>query len=319
MSAWAALLASMECVGGIFALGLAYIGETYLAAYDWGWRLPFMGAVLFVGFSAALRLYLIEAPEYTRIAHNKPLDMFDNDNMSAFYQSLTFKQKNTICLFALWLFYPVCFASSYIYMTPMVLKACGLDVNSHIISHNLLLSCLEMAFSLSWIPLVLWTNISIKVITVTRFICVMIFCSIFYYVLTYYPSQSLLLLIQGLVIGCGDFVLMAPCLFKSFSIVGRFSYMGITWSVARWTNLFIIVFGLEALSVHYGFMGIFLGAIVPLALISLVAIRYCVLNYESVGYYLDHLFNKGRKLQQAKSKESDTSVSIQESSIPERQ
>ncbi len=277
---WITLLASMECVGGMLALGLAYIGENYLGHLSWGWRLPFIGGIGFIFFSLIVRLHLIESPEFLKETHNKPISMFDKSRMIEFYQSLRFRNINTISLFIFWSIYPILFVLIYTYFTPMVLEACSLDVNSHIIGHNLCLSALEMMVSLSWIPLVLWGRWSVKQITVIRFLLTLIFCFLFYYTLNNDPNKYLLMMLQALIIGCGDFVLIAPFLFKSFSVIGRFSYMAITRSVAQLINFLVIAFIIDLVNKHLGLMGVLVWIITPLMLLGFIAIYFCVLHYE---------------------------------------
>ena len=268
------MLTIMECLGGAIALGLAYIGMNWLSDISWGWRLPFIATSIFVVVSILMRWFLEETPEYTEAIKGKQkISMSNAKAISNFYNTLEFKNRNVVCYFFLKLSYPVLFVLCYTYLSPMVLESLG-KPKSDILEYNLLLSLGEGATILLIGLLVVWGNYIVETvnkITIARYLLGMCFIGMFCYVFENCPSYYPLLGLQILIMGFCSCILINPYIIKSFPPIGRFTYMGMGWAFARITNFVMITFVLDFLNRFFGYIGMFVLAIL-LMVFAIIAI-----------------------------------------------
>jgi MFS family permease len=261
-----------EGIGAIIALTggaciLYFWGESY-------WRWIFILSMCSVGMAWVVRRKLAESSEYLNQLRDAKI-RFDEHSKIREYFHLQTKEKSTlirnrIAGFLSFLAYPTKLVFCFFYLTPWICTQQGWGM-SEIMLWNIALTFAEHALGLSLFWLVCYkTHLSLMTIGRILYSSGLI---IFTYLLWHLETLPLwaLFLTQLSIMGLPNFSWISGDIFKSFSVIGRFTNMAGMWAIARLCNFPICVIAMKYFSENFGMSWTGLHLVLPVCAISFLA------------------------------------------------
>lgn len=269
------LRSATEIFAAVLALGIGYITIDFLGERV-GWRVPFYLSTVFCFFSLWLRWHLAESKEYLKYtSENKVLfEERKKTTLFEFYRSLDFKHPNLLCLFGLSVTTGLVFVVSYVYLGKFLIKDLGLTEHD-LLLHNLKLGLCEMASSLLVGFLVIHWNLNVKKFLLWRTGVLLCILPFFMSLLKTSPSIATVFMMQFIFNTCLDKTLIYVSLIKVFSVMGRFSLVGIVMSFAKLSSFFMSSIVFSYVFYSYNIMWL-VGLMFPLALIFFFSLIFYV-------------------------------------------
>ena len=268
-----------EQVGGVIALLLCYTSLTYLKDYTHGWRVPFACCGTIILFVLYIRTRLAESEDYKKFTSDQQavnILAHNETGLSFFKKSILFYKKNVFSLFFLFVVYPTVFNLCFLQISPQVV---GIDsppedlalYNIYVSIGTILLSLLK-----TYLPLRFNWNLRKTTATYVSVGCICAFLAV--WGLENNSSWIFVFVCQILIISLLNFGLVMPGLIKMFPIIARYRLMALSWSLARFSNFFLIVFGTSAIKGVFGLYGS-LYMVYALAIPALFAVWYHICYY----------------------------------------
>ncbi|GAO97669.1 proline/betaine transporter [Caedimonas varicaedens] len=281
------LVCAMESLGGIFALGLGSI----TLYYDLPWRIPFVGAFIFVIFSLFLRQHLEETPEYRQANTTERIAKgYETKKLSEIYHLLPLKKRNLICSALVNFSYPMAFVTSYLYLGRYLTESYGFQTTT-LLLHNLGVAACETVLRILMGYLTSRSSIMPGKLLAGRLCVAMAAACTMPYVLNTYHSAGLVFLFQVIFVSCMSTDLVIGSILKTFPVVGRFSLAAFGFLMNRIVAFFLMTVVFHVMTTTYGFLG---NAVMLLLGCGLVCLGlYFYVPYEKKEEYLtDAILNK---------------------------
>ncbi len=248
---WNCVTAATEGVGGLLALfigsGVLYfLGEQH-------WRYIFVFITIFIVVILIVRLHLVNTKEYNEYLSDQKIYIWEKDKINEIFKfrNRNIKWNNYAAGFLIWLAYPSMFVICYLHISPFICTKMG-GGDQYLIWYNVLVTLGEHCTTLLifWI-VTRWTSFNLRV---TGLLSTLLGLSIISYCLLNLETLSIYSIFIGQValMSLVNYCWITPDIFKTFSVIGRYTTMARTWSIARLINFPICIFILNFAITTYG-------------------------------------------------------------------
>jgi MFS family permease len=245
------VVATTEGVGGVLALSIGFLVLYFLGEQHW--RIIFLSVSVFVWFVYLIRRHLKETSDYMDFLSDQKIRLHEKEKIREIYQfgDPSVLWPNKIAGFLIWLSYPSLFFICYLHLTPFVCQKMGWT-EQNMLLYNLLVTLGEHGLRFLLFSVVIYkTNFDLKRTGIFCNLVGLILISSCLLFLDEWPVVTIFMAQIGMM-SLINYGWITPDIFKTFSVIGRFSLMSRTWALARFANFFICIFILNALIESWG-------------------------------------------------------------------
>lgn len=262
------IVAVTEGIGGILALAIGsavlfFFGEEH-------WRIIFIFVALFISFVFIIRYHLTNSREYNECLMDQKISLMDTEDIIEVFKFRNYmiRWNNYVAGFLIWLAYPSMFVVCYLYITPFICTKMAWGQQA-LIWYNLALTFVQHALTLALFWFVTHrTSLNLRITGLVSFGMGISIISLCLLNLDHLPV-AVIFMSQVALMSLVNYGWITPDIFKTFSVIGRYTTMARTWACAKFINFFICIFVLKAAISAYGLGH---GSLLVLLVINCIAV-----------------------------------------------